>query len=121
MKLRIRGNSIRIRVSQSELATIAAEGRVEEAIHFSPDAQLRYGLAVTDEGPARASYQGQQVLIELPRATVQQWLAPDRVSIEEAQAIGDGGPLKILVEKDFTCLAPREGEDDSDMFPNPNA
>jgi hypothetical protein len=27
--------------------------------------------------------------------------------------------LRILVEKDFACLAPREGEDESDMFPNP--
>jgi hypothetical protein len=29
--------------------------------------------------------------------------------------------LKILVEKDFACLAPREGEDESDMFPHPKA
>ena len=26
----------------------------------------------------------------------------------------------ILVEKDFQCLAPREGEDESDMFPHPD-
>ncbi|MGH8167708.1 MAG: DUF7009 family protein [Woeseiaceae bacterium] len=31
----------------------------------------------------------------------------------------DGDELSILVEKDFACLAPREGEDDSDKFPNP--
>ncbi|GIT14245.1 MAG: hypothetical protein CM1200mP36_00010 [Gammaproteobacteria bacterium] len=36
------------------------------------------------------------------------------------QSLDDGGRLKILVEKDFVCLAPREGEEDeADMFPNP--
>jgi hypothetical protein len=29
--------------------------------------------------------------------------------------------LGILVEKDFACLAPREGEDESDMYPHPEA
>ncbi len=33
--------------------------------------------------------------------------------------VDDGDSLKILVEKDFACLAPREGEDESDMYPHP--
>ncbi len=121
MKLRIRGNSIRIRVSQTELSSIADDGQVEETIQFSPDARLRYGLAVTDDGAPRVSYEGNRILIRLPRAAVQRWLAPDQVGIESAQAIGAGEQLKILVEKDFTCLAPRAGEDDADLFPNPQA
>jgi hypothetical protein len=28
--------------------------------------------------------------------------------------------LRILVEKDWNCLTPRAGEDDSDSFANPN-
>ena len=119
MKLRIRGNSIRIRVSQTELASIAADGRVEEAIQFSPEKRLVYGLTVVEQGPARVTYESDRVVVQLPRQAVTQWLDPAQVSIDDAQDIGDGESLRILVEKDFTCLAPREGEDDTDLFPNP--
>lgn len=121
MKLRIRGNSIRIRVSQSEVAAIAAEGRVEETIQFSAQKHLRYGVLVSEDGPAQVSYQDDQIMVELPAGQVQAWLAPDQVGIEAEQNLGAGEALAILVEKDFTCLAPREGEDDSDTFPNPKA
>ena len=40
-------------------------------------------------------------------------------AITAEQVLDDGGVLNILVEKDFACLAPREGEDESDMFPHP--
>ena len=96
------------------------DGRVEETIQFSPDRCLVYGLAVADDGPARVTYADDQVVVTLPRPAVQRWLDPSEVSIHDQQAIGNGETLKILVEKDFTCLAPREGEDDSDLFPNPN-
>ena len=119
MKLRIRGNSIRIRVSQTELAAIADTGRVEDVIEFAPGVRLRYGLSVVEQGSVEASYEGDQVFVNLPRPSVDRWLAPDQVGIDSVQTIADGRELKILVEKDFTCLAPREGEDDTDLFPNP--
>jgi hypothetical protein len=30
----------------------------------------------------------------------------------------DGGHLKLLVEKDFKCVSPRDDEDQSDLFQN---
>jgi len=43
------------------------------------------------------------------------------VSIAASQILDEGDQLSILVEKDFACLAPREGEDETDMYPNPKA
>src|SRR5690606_41469691 len=57
--------------------------------------------------------------VTLPKATVERWTRPDEVSIRGEQPIGGGETLKILVEKDFECLTPREGEDQPDLFPNP--
>ncbi len=37
------------------------------------------------------------------------------------QLLDDGSMLDILVEKDFACLTKREGEDESDMYPHPEA
>ncbi len=46
MKLRIKGNSLRLRVSPSEMERLLSAGRIEEIIHFAqePDAKLTYAL-----------------------------------------------------------------------------
>lgn len=119
MKLRIRGNSVRIRVSQSELKRIAEEGLAEDAVRFAPDVGLVYRVRVVTDGRVSAELEDGVLTVTLPKATVERWTRPDEVSIRGEQPIGDGETLKILVEKDFECLTPREGEDQSDLFPNP--
>lgn len=119
MKLRIRGNSVRIRVTQSELRQIAEAGAAEDRVRFSSTAQLTYKVRVEPDGAPRVEYGDGELCVWLPQAAVERWLAPDEVSIRGEQAIGGDETLTILVEKDFECLAPREGEDDSDLFPNP--
>lgn len=119
MKLRIRGNSVRLRVSKTELKQLAATGSAEDAVQFAPGAVLRYGIEVRPAGAVSAELAGALVRVFVPKASIEHWLRPDEVSIEGEQAVGDGQFLKILVEKDYTCLAPRSGEDDSDLFANP--
>lgn len=119
MKLRIRGNSIRLRVSKSELDAIAQLGRTEDAVQFAPNAVLRYRIEATNDAFVTARFSASEVAVGIPRAAVQAWLAPDQVSIVGEQEVGGGEQLAILVEKDFECLAPRSGEDDSDLFANP--
>ncbi len=119
MKLRIRGNSVRIRVSQTELKQLAEAGLAEDAVRFAPDVGLVYRVRVVPEGPIAAELENGELTVTLPKAVVERWTAPDEVSIRGEQPIGGGETLKILVEKDFECLKPREGEDESDLFPNP--
>jgi hypothetical protein len=59
--------------------------------------------------------------VRVPQLDIAGWADSDKISIAANQDLGDGEELTILVEKDFACLAPREGEDESDMFPNPRA
>ena len=56
MKLRIRGNSIRLRVSKTELAKIAAKGAAEDCVRFSSATELRYGIDVRPSGAVTASF-----------------------------------------------------------------
>jgi hypothetical protein len=119
MKLRIRGNSVRIRVSQSELEQLAESGSAEDAAQFAPGAVLRYRLESSPSGALRADFSDSVVRVTIPRTQIQAWLAPDEVSIHGEQPSGNGVALKILVEKDYVCLAPRPDEDDSDLFVNP--
>lgn len=119
MKLRIRGNSVRIRLSQTELEQLAEGGVAEDRVRFSKEAELAYRVQVAPDGAVRADLGPRGVTVTLPKPTLERWLAPAEVSIRAEQQVGEGETLKILVEKDFACLVPREGEDESDLFPNP--
>ncbi len=120
MKLRIRGNSIRLRLTRGEVAAIAASGRVEDAIAFGPGERLVYALACGEVDALRARLGGGVVEVTAPAAVAREWASSDRVGLEGEQPIGGGDVLTIIVEKDFACLKPRADEDDADAFPNPN-
>jgi hypothetical protein len=112
MKLRIRGNSLRLRLSQSEVTQLAQHGRVEDAISFGPS-KLAYVLATSDVDRISATYEDHRIIVTLPKDRAKRWISTDEVGIESS------GDPKILVEKDWSCLVPREGEDDSDAYPHP--
>ena len=112
MKLRIRGNSLRLRLSQSEVTQLAQQGRVEDAIAFGP-AKLTYVLTTSAVEHVGAIYEDHRIVVTLPKERAARWTSSDEVGIETR------GDLHILVEKDWSCLKPREGEDDSDAFPHP--
>jgi hypothetical protein len=120
MKLRIRDNSIRLRLTQTEVASIRSDGIVGGRVTFAGGSRLIYCL---ESSPAcvdpAARFDNGELLVRLPETVVTKWADTNEVSIEATQVLDDGGHLSILIEKDFACLTPREGEDESDLFPNP--
>ncbi|MBX3266060.1 MAG: hypothetical protein KF831_05075 [Acidobacteria bacterium] len=124
VKLRLRHNSIRMRLTRPEVEALASGTAVEESVAFGPGAEavLAYGIECSDEASAAdARFAGNRVVVSLPRTAAVHWAAGDEVSIEFTKMVGDGAELRVLIEKDFACLNPRRGEDEADMFPNPNA
>jgi len=121
MKLRIKGNSLRLRVSRSELARFLDGERVEETIHFTqaPEARLTYALetAVQPE-PIRVQYGSRIVKVVLSEDQARVWRAECEVGVYSALDIGAAGSLEVIVEKDFACLD-RSDEENSDAFANP--
>jgi hypothetical protein len=120
MKLRIKGNSLRIRVTQGELAQFAATGRVTERVDFGGGAVLTYAL-VRDPGISalRSTFSAATIEIRVPEPAARQWCRTEEVTLSATYPTS-AGDLRLMVEKDFGCLAIREGEDESDNFPNPN-
>ena len=118
MKLRIRGDSVRLRLKRHEVEAIGAGECVVEQTRF-PGSALTYRLDVTDGDHISAAYARGELAIRLPRPLAANWANTDEVSL-----VGNSGDLSILVEKDFQCLAPghhRPDEDDEDTFPHPEA
>lgn len=120
MKLRIKGNSLRLRVTQGELAQFSRVGRVAERIEFGGGAMLTYAL-VRDAGitAMRSTFGNATIEVHVPEAAAHHWCTSDDVALAGTYALPEGD-MRLLVEKDFGCLAVREGEDESDNFPNPN-
>jgi len=121
VKLRIKGPTLRLRLSQGEIRALLEEGLVEERVPFAAGVDLVYRLrrdAATDE--ITASFRDGILEIRVPEGDAREWCTTDLVTLAHEQALPDGS-LRITLEKDFACLAPREGEDESDNFPHPQA
>ena len=123
MKLRLLDDSIRLRLSQSEVVA-AGEQRAVEACTRFPDGSAFCFALESDAGAATASaaYASDRLVVRLPAAEISAWARDaEAVSLQEEVGLPDGGTLKLLVEKDFRCLAPREDEDQSDLYMNPDS
>lgn len=124
MKLRIRGDSLRFRLTQGEVSQLLAGRKISESVHFSgaDGNALTYSLETSERAVQPvAHFAGREIQVDLPLAMVEPWAKTDQVGIESAQPIGDGKHLRIIVEKDFRCLQPRADEDERDHFPHPES
>lgn len=103
MKLRIEADSLRIRVSEGELAAFQRDGRLEDKARFGPGIALTYCL-VRDQSTTdpRANLDGGAIHIRLPADACDTWCTSDEETIHGRQAIGGDEQLDITVEKDFS-------------------
>lgn len=116
MKIRISGNSVRLRLSQSEVLHFVSQGLVSDECHFGNE-KLTYQIAQYNGNEIVASLTGQTISVQVPENLAAHWDTDTRVGFDGRMANG----LFILIEKDFQCLKPRPNEDESDLFPNPQA
>ena len=109
MKLRIKGNSLRLRLSQTDVEQLKVEKQVSDKIKFGPTKaqSLLYRLMKDDVKEVMARYQDNEITISIPDSVMLKWFEPEEVT------------LNILVEKDFQCLKPRPEESEEDLFPHP--
>jgi hypothetical protein len=122
MKLRFRDNSVRLRLTRSEVDTLRQEGLVSSKIEFPGSREFNYVVESSPASVNPGAFLSDNVLtVRLPETTVLGWAASEQVTIDGEQLLDDGQRLSILVEKDFACLVPREDEDDAEMFENPDA
>jgi hypothetical protein len=124
MKLRIKGNSIRLRLLRSEVERLCAADIVSEEVRFgtATDQALKYSIAASDGvEEVTVQFSDNQILVLLPESIAMDWTAGDGVGIETSIDVGNNTELSVLIEKDFECVGRPDDPDRADTFPNPSA
>ena len=122
MKLRVRDNSIRLRLTQTEVEQVRQDRFVRGRVPLAGNSHFDYVLESSPGGAApEVTLSGSELTVSIPESRVMDWSNSAEVSISAEQLLDGGRHLSILVEKDFACLAPREDEDEADMYPHPMA
>lgn len=112
MKLRIEGNSIRLRVKKSELERLKIEGKVHETVSFVKGFDFHYELVISERGShVDVVFTHSTITVEIPLSMATAWIETEQVGLENTLNNG----LYILIEKDFPCKT-RDDEDKNDLF-----
>jgi hypothetical protein len=117
MKLRIKGNSLRLRLTKSEVTRLGRGEAVEESTDFGLGQTLRYRIAA-GAGPdeVTACFVSGLATVTVEARRLRDWAGSDDVGID-----GASGPLRIMIEKDFRCLTRPEEDFDPEFYPHPGA
>lgn len=96
-------------------------GSVSSQTNFPDGRSFGYTVESTPASISPAAFYSENTItVRLPETVVLAWATTEQVSISAEQILEDGEKLTILVEKDFACLVPRDGEDESDMYTHPD-
>lgn len=113
MKIRIKDNSIRFRLTQSEVLELGTNGTVSSVTQFV-EKPFIYAIEKTGDNVLSASFVENKIVLKMPVTMIQELVSTDTVGFD-----GETGMVKLLVEKDFVCID-NTMEDQSDNYPNPS-
>lgn len=120
MKIRIKGNSIRYRLTKSEVETFCKTGFFEEStdfdnVTFKYALKAKVGITMLD-----AKFEANTITLFLEKSKSDDWFKTDEIGFKHSILSKNGTELSLLLEKDFVCMD-ETTEDQSDNYPNPKA
>ena len=119
MKLRIKGNSLRLRLSKTDVEKLVVTKYLEERTSFGSKT-FGYALQIKDAGDeVSADFDGGKITVFIPETFIKGWAVNDVVGFNATRQVSEAESLYILVEKDFKCLD-EVTEDQQDNYENPN-
>jgi hypothetical protein len=119
MKIRIKGNSVRYRLSKSEVALFGETGLVSEQTELMLGT-LTYELQRASCENLTVEFSNQTIRFLVPETIASAWVQTDEIGYQHKMLLPNGKEVFLLLEKDFVCID-NTFEDQSDNYPNPNA
>ncbi len=121
MKLRIQGNSLRLRLQQREVAELHECGRLSESLVLGIWTQdnFTYSLERHPGATVQVLREPAGLVVRLPAAWAADLAETDQVGVDVEVPVAPGVMVRVKIEKDYACLTERPGEDESDAFPHP--
>ncbi|HMC98566.1 MAG TPA: hypothetical protein VKH37_00385 [Ferruginibacter sp.] len=121
MKIRIKDNSIRIRLTRSEIDKFGREGNVSSSTEFG-SSTFTYAIRVDERvKELSAELVNNTLTMFVPLSVARQLMETDAIGFNNKMIFPNGNSLFLLIEKDFKCLDNEVLEDQSDNFDNPLA
>ncbi|MBS1752964.1 MAG: hypothetical protein R2765_12540 [Ferruginibacter sp.] len=119
MKLRIKANSVRIRLTKTEVNKLATESYLQEATVL-PGQTFIYAIKSDDNATALTiAFENNILTMMVPKSFAANWHQNDMVGMDAWMQVNEKEKLYLLLEKDFVCLD-ETAEDQSDNYENPN-
>ena len=113
MKLRILGNKLRLRLTQTEVSMLEQGNNVIEQTCFEDSNLLEYQILVDlQSNKITSSFLNNRICVTIPAHLLTNWSTDEREGL-----YSDNG--NIAIEKDFQCLHKRPDENEQDNFKNP--
>ena len=99
MKLRILGNTLRLRLKKSEIDEFAKEGKIENIVDFG-ETSFKYTLKASTRKSISALFVENEIVVKIPLEVAKNWVETDLVTLENKISTP-----KIIIEKDFKCTS----------------
>lgn len=118
MKLRIKGNSIRMRLSKTEVEELVSGSLLHDSTSFGNNS-FGYAVQPVNRGESlTAGFDKNIITLYVPASLLKEWSTNSIVGFEASMPLENSGKLHLLLEKDFKCLD-ESFDDQSDFFDNP--
>lgn len=118
MKIRIKGDSIRLRLTKIDVQNLKKYGIVEESTIIGSQEIFKYSLVLNQDIPSiAAEFRANKITVFLSQKETQILTETNEITVEGFQNNGKDKGLFLLVEKDLQCLD-TTSEDQSDMYEN---
>lgn len=118
MKIRIKDNSIRLRLTKTDVQQLKNTHEVACKTIISPNQIFHYILRIdTSTNDLKASFDTSTITVALSIEQARILTDTDEITIIGSQPNGEADELFLLIEKDLQCLDPTD-EDQSDMYQN---
>jgi len=121
MKIRIKNNSIRLRLTRPEVERFDKEKYIEGRTAFA-DSVFIYAMRCDDTAEEiSADLANNMITLHVPLLIAKEFVNTDIVGFQHEQVFKNGEKLFLLFEKDFKCIDAEVLEDQSENYENPSA